>query len=166
MTKLVYAARNFLVQQSSVTDLLGIDDLGDPMIYANQPEATIENTGTSMIVITSTTGWGANAHNTARFPTLFVDIWSDPTRNPDNSVKRKDADLKLEKVYEAVDKFLHRVSNSEPGGRSVMWGTATELANRTGLRIISSVRKGEPEINPAFNDEGALIGRIRYDVTI
>lgn len=166
MTKLVYAARNFLVQQSSVTSLLGVDDLGDPMIYANRPEATIENTGTSMIVITSTTGWGANTHNTARFPTLYVDIWSDPTRNSDLSVKRKDADLKLEAVYEAVDKFLHRVSNSESGGSSVMWGTATELDTRTGLRIISSARQGEPEIGNAFDDEGALIGRVRYNISI
>lgn len=166
MTKLVYAARNFLVQQPSVTSLVGVDDLGDPMIYANQPEATIENTQTSMIVLTSPGGWGANDHNTARFPILYVDIWSDPTRNSDLSVRRKDADLKLEKVYEAVDKFFHRVSNSEPGGLSVMWGTAEELETRTGLRIISSTRQGEPDISPAFDNEGALVGRIRYNVSI
>lgn len=166
MTKLVYAAVNFLVQHPSVTSLVGVDDLGDPMIYANRPEATIENTQTSMIVITSDSGWGANDHNTARFPILYVDIWSDPTRNPDNSVRRKDADLKIEDVYEAVDKLLHRVNNSEPGGKSIMWGTEEELEARTGVRIISSTRQNEPDIRPAFDDEGALIGRIRYDVSI
>lgn len=166
MTKLVYAAANFLAQQPSVTALVGEDDLGDPMIYPNQPEATIENTGTSMIVLTSPDGWGANNHNTARFPILYVDIWSDPTRNSDLSVRRKDADLKIEEVFQAVDKFFHLVNASQPGGLSVMWGSAEELETRTGLRIISSARQNEPEIRPAFDDEGALIGRIRYDVSI
>lgn len=166
MTRLTLAARAFLLQQPTVTSLVGTDDLGDPMIYANQPEATIENTSTSMIVITSTDGWGANEHNTARFPILYVDIWSDPTRNADLSVRRRDADSKLEKVYLAVDKFFHLVHQSAPGGASIMWGTAQEIQNRTGQRIITSTRKNEPDINPALNSEGTLIGRVRYDLTI
>ena len=166
MTQLVYAVANYLASQPSVTELVGVDDLGDPMIYANRPEATIENTQTSMIVVTSTEGWGANDHNTARFPVLVIDIWSDPTRNDNLTVRQKDADLKIEAVYKAVDKFLHRVHNSEPGGVSVMWGTQEQISTRTGLRIISSSRQNEPDLRPAFNDEGAMMGSIRYHVTI
>lgn len=166
MTSLAYAARNFLIQQTSVTDLLGKDELNQPMIYANQPEATIENTGSAMVVISVVDGWGANDHNTARFPILTVDIWADPTRNIDLSVKRKDADLKIEKVFLAMDKFLHMMNNSLPGGASVMWGTATELTNRQGTRITSSIRQDEPTIRPAIDDQGAMVGTIRYAVSI
>lgn len=165
MSKLVYAAVNYLLQKSDVTSLLGSDDLG-PWLFANQPEATIENTGDVMVVITSTNGWGANDHNTARFPVLTIDIWADPTRNPDRSVKRKDADLKIEAVFLAIDKYLHLTNKSVPGGASVMWGTATEIANRTGQRIIESSRQNEPELSPAFDDEGALMGRFSYNAQI
>lgn len=136
------------------------------MIYANRPEATIENTGSVMIVLTVESGWGANQHNTARFPTLIVDIWADPTRNPDKSVRRQDADLKLEAVYKAIDSFLHLVHAASPGGGSVIWGTESEVENRTGLRIISSSRDNEPDIRSAIDDQGALIGTVRYSVSI
>jgi hypothetical protein len=166
MTKLVYAVRNMLVQHTEVTSLLGIDDLDDPMIYAYSPEATIENTGKSMIVINVESGWGANDHNTARFPTLVIDIWSDPTRNADLSVQKKDASLKAEAVYEAIDKLLHLVDKSVPGGGAVYWGTATEIANKTGIRINSSARQNEPMERPAFDNQGAVVWTVRYDVSI
>lgn len=165
MSKLAYAARNLLVQKSSVTALLGSDELG-PWIFVNQPEATIENTGEVMVVIYTEGGWGANDHNTARFPVLIVDIWADPTRHSDNSVRRKDADLKIEEVYLAIDKFLHLVNKSQPGGSAVVWGTASEIANKTGVRIVESARQNEPSLSPAFDNEGALMGRVRYNVQI
>lgn len=166
MSTLTYAARNFLVQFPEITQLLAVDSLGDPMIYPNRPESTVENTQKCMIVITSTEGWGSNDHNTARFPILVVDIWADPTRNPDMSVKMKDSDLKIEAVYAAVDRRLHRVDGGQPGGGSIFWGTPSEIAAKTGVRIISSKRQNEPDIQPAFDSEGALMGRVRYYVTI
>jgi hypothetical protein len=165
MTKLAYAARNFLAQQESVTSLLGSDDLG-PWIFVNQPEATVENTGDVLVVISSTSGWGANGHNTARFPVLIVDIWADPTRDPaSHAVMRKDADLKVERVFEAIDKFLH-LTHRSVNGDSVIWGTPDQVTNRTGVRIIASERQDEPTMRPAFNDEGAIMGSVRYNVSI
>lgn len=166
MTKLAYAARNFLAQQSSVTSLVGTDTQVGEWLFVNVPEATVENSSTCLVVIYTEDGWGANQHNTARFPTLVIDIWADPTRNPDRSVRWRDADLKAEAVYLAIDKHLHRVSNSEPGGASVIWGTAEEIANKTGVRIISSSRVNEPSSRPAFDDQGAVIWTVRYDVSI
>lgn len=165
MTQLVYAATDFLLNQPSVTSLVGENDIGF-WIFANTPYATIENTGKAMVVLTVTNGWGANEHNTARFPTLNVDIWADPTRHPDRSVAEQDADVKVEEVYKAIDKFFHLVNASLPGGASVMWGTPEQIATRTGVRINSSSRVNEPEISPALNDDGALIARIRYNVSI
>jgi len=163
--KLALAATNYLLQQSSVTDLVGEDEAG-PWIFWQAPQATIENTGTSMVVINSVSGWGSNGHNTARFPQLVVDIWTDPTRNSDMSVRRPDAALKAEAVYVALDKFLHLVNADVPGGGSVVWGTAGEIATKTGVRIISSERTNEPSVSPAINDEGAVIATVRYDVSI
>lgn len=166
MTQLAYAVRNMLVQHPSVTSLLGIDELGDPMIYANQPEATVENTGKCLVVVRTDGGWGANDHNTARFPTLAVDIWADPTRNPDRSVQKQDASLKAEAVYKAIDKLLHLVNASLPGGGSVFWGTEAQILAKTGLRITSSSRNNEPDERPAFDDQGAVIWQVRYNVSI
>lgn len=166
MSKLAYAVQNFLLQHSAVTDLLLVDSLGDPAIYVNSPEATIENTGKSMVVINTETGWGANPHNTARFPTIVIDIWSDPTRNPDKSVKRKDADLKAEDIYLAVDKLLHLVDASIPGGGAVYWGTPSQVEQKTGVRVISSSRQNEPSERPAFDNQGAVVWTVRYDVSI
>jgi len=165
MTKLVNAAVDYLTQQISVTNLLGSDSQG-PWIFANTPWATIENTGTSMVVITTGNGWGANEHNTARFPTLVVDIWSDPTRNADNSVEQKDADDKIENVYLAIDKFFHLVNKSTPSGGAIFWGTASEISSKTGVRIISSVRQNEPQVQDALNTEGTLMGSVRYNLEI
>lgn len=165
MSTLARAAVNFLLQQPSVVATVGEDSLG-PWIFANQPDATIENSGDAMIVISSLNGWGANEHNTARFPQLIVDIWADPTRGTDLSVLTRDADLKVEAVFKAVDKFFHQLDNSAPNGGAIYWGTATQISNKTGVRIISSKRVDEPDVRAALNDEGALIGTVRYNVSI
>jgi hypothetical protein len=163
--KLALAAVNYLMQQPSVTNQVGSDAEG-PWIFWQAPQATIENTSTSMVVINSVAGWDANPHNTARFPTLVVDIWTDPTRNSDDSVRKPDAALRAEAVYEALDRFLHLVNADVPGGGAVYWGTPEEIASKTGVRIISSERRGEPEVQPALNDEGAVIATVRYNVSI
>jgi len=166
MTQLAYAARNLLAQFPSVTSLLGVDELDDPMLYPNRPEATVENTGKCLVVIRVDGGWGANQHNTARFPTLVVDIWADPTRNSDGSVQMQDASLKAEAVFKAIDKILHQVNNSLPGGGAIYWGTLTQITNKTGVRITSSSRTNDPDERPAFDDQGAVIWQVRYNVSI
>lgn len=166
MTELAYAARNYLLQQSSVTSLIG-DDANGEWIFVDRPEARVENSQTSLIVITTEGGWGANEHNTARFPTLVVDIWSDPERDPaTNAVISQDAKLKAEAVYKAIDKVLHQVHNARPGGASVMWGTAEQITNKTGVRIVTSSRTNEPDYRPTFDNAGGVIATIRYNLSI
>lgn len=165
MTQLAYAAVNYLLQQADVTSLVGSDELG-PWIHANRPEALVENSETVLVVISVENGWGANQHNTARFPTLVVDIWADPTRNAGMDVARYDAELKAEAVYKAIDKHFHRVDNSVPGGGGVYWGTATQIADKTGVRINSSSRENEPNYLPAFDGGGACVATVRYNVSI
>ena len=164
MPALARAVVNYLLQQPSVVSTVGMDSQG-PWIFANQPDATIENTGKAMIVVTVDGGWGSNGHNTANFPTIIVDVWADPTRNTDLSVRTKDADLKAELTYKALDKFLH-VVNPHVNGQFIYWGTASQIATKTGVRIISSSRNNEPSYRPAINDEGAVVATVTYDASI
>jgi len=164
MPKLDRAVVNYLLQQPSVVSTVGADSEG-PWIFSGRPDATIENTGEAMIVVNVDNGWGANTHNTARFPVITIDIWADPTRNPDLSVRTKDADLKAEAVYLAVDPFLHLV-NANIGGEFIFFGTPEQIANKTGVRIISSSRNDEPSYRPALNDEGAVLATVTYNASI
>ena len=167
MTSLALAARNFLAQQSSVTSLLGSDPLWSTWIFTDSPQALVENSGTCLIVISEEGGWaGANDYNTARFPRLQLDIWADPTRNPDGSVQKLDAKLKIEAVYKSVDKYLHLVDNSLPGGVFHRWGTAAQIAGGTAHRIISSKRSGEPNYSPTFDNKGGQMARLYYNVEV
>lgn len=156
MSTLAYAARNMLAEQSSVTSLLGSDSAWDSWIFVDAPQALVENSGTSLIVITQTGPWAAaNDYNTARFPQLTVDIWSDPTRNGDLSVRRKDAKLKIDALVKQIDKFMHVL---HPGPNGIIWH---------GLRVVASKRAdGDVEYFPSFDNKGGYMGRIRYDISI
>lgn len=168
MSDLTLAARNYLAQQPSVTSLLGSDTLWDTWIFADEPYALVENSQSVLIVITQEGGWASpNMHNTMQFPRLLIDIWADPTRNPaTNAVRVKDAKIKINAVYNAVDKFLHTVNLDVPGGGSIYWGTATQIFEKTGSRIQGSQRLGEPEFSPVMDGNGAYMGRVIYGVTI
>ena len=167
MTSLALAARNYLAEKSDLTALLGSNGLFPTWIFVDSPEENIETTGKAMVVISVLDGWaGANEHNTARFPRLTVDIWVDPTRNPDGSVRKKDAKIRAEAIYKVIDKYLHLVSKSLPDGSSIFWGTPAQIADKTGTRVVSSVRDGEPSYSPAFDDQGAYMATLRYNVTV
>lgn len=167
MTTLAYAARNMLAGKTDVTSLLGDDALWDTWIFVDAPQALVENSQTCLIVIAEDDGWAnANDYNTARFPRLQIDIWADPTRNPDGSVQKRDAKLKIEAVYKAVDKYLHLVDNSLPGGVHHKWGTAAQVAAGTATRIVSSKRSGEPSYSPTFDNTGGYMARLYYNVEI
>lgn len=167
MTALSLAARNYLAAQPDVIALLGGDTTWSTWIFEDSPRVLVENSGSVMIVVSEDGGWaGANEYNTARFPRLLIDIWADPTRNPDGSVRKKDAKKKIDAVYKAVDKCLHLVHKSLPGGLSIQWGTAEQMAERTGLRIDGSVRSGEPSYDPTFDNEGGYMARVVYNVSI
>lgn len=166
MTALAVAARNYLAQQSDVTSLLGSDAIFPSWIFVDTPEVNIESTSKAMLVVSVVDGWaGSNDHNTARFPRLLIDIWVDPTRNPDKSVREKDASVRAEAIYKAIDKHLHVVHASLPGGASIVWGTPMQILDKTGVRIVSSKRDAEPSYSPAFDDQGAVLATVRYNVT-
>ena len=167
MTSLALAARNYLAEKTDLTALLGSSAVFPAWIFVDTPEVNIESTGKAMVVVSVLDGWaGANEHNTAAFPRITIDIWVDPTRNPDGSVRRKDAKARAEVIYKSINKYLHLVSKSLPDGSSIFWGTLPQIENKTGVRIVSSVRDAEPSYAPAFDDQGAYMATLRYNVIV
>lgn len=168
MSVLAHAAQNMLAQKSSVTSLLGSNAIWSTWIFVDSPNAMVENTQSCLVVISQNGSWAnANDHNTARFPQLIVDVWADPTRNSDGSVKKPDAKNKVVRVFDQIDKYLHLVNKSNPDGSSIVWGTASEIANKTGVRISDSVRaSGDIEFSPTFDNKGGWMGRMYYNISV
>jgi len=166
MTDLSLAVRNLLAQDQGLRALLGRSQSWDTWIFDEHPvNVKVENTGRCLIVVNEEDTWTTpNQHNTMRFPRLFVDIWADPTRNSDKSIKKFDAKKKIEDIQAFVDKHLHLVDSGTPSGEIYIWGTAEQIASKTGVPITGSQRLDGPTFSPISNAEGAYMGRLTYGV--
>lgn len=167
MTILSLAIRNELARIPGLTALLAKSDSWDTWIFDERPvKAAIEGTQKCMIVVNQANLYtAANEHNTLRFPQVNIDIWADPTRNSNKSVKVFDAKAKIEAIFPFVDKFLHRVDRGTSAGNVMIWGTAQQVAQKTGVVIAGSHRiSGDIEYSPVRDSEGTLMGRITYGV--
>ncbi len=179
-TRLTLAVRNFVVQDPALQalDIMGKDTGADivwPLwVWADRPQRLIENTQKCGIVFSVGRPWTApNGHNTMKFPTLVMDIWADPTRNSDGSVKKRDAEAKIEIVADVINKLLHNVNDALPtdapvwmGVRGItrIWGTASEIMNRTGYFVFSSKQASGPEFSDMANNDGGQMGRYTYQL--
>lgn len=96
--------------QALVTEgLIGKDNAWvNGWIFAYDIIGKIENTQKCAVVVSYGGGWRAPEEGSQeRFPIVVVDIWADPTRHPDNSVKVADAESKAFRVYSEIRKVLH-----------------------------------------------------------
>ena len=139
----------------------------DTWIFDENPVGSkIENTSKCLIVVTEGEAWsGANDHNTAWFPTLNVDVWADPTRNENGSIKLYDAKTKIERIARVVDRHLNRKHPWEKG-IPLIWGTAEEISAKTGVVVATCLRaSGNIVYSPIRDTEGAWMGRITYNIS-
>jgi hypothetical protein len=168
MTRLSLAARNTLAQDPAIRAHVGSDSVWtDGWIFDGNIFARIEGSQTCAIVLTETDPYTTmNAHNRMKFPTLAVDIWADPTRNADGSQRRDDADDKIEVLVDLIDKHLHTVNLSGPGGEFIVWGTAAQVADRTGVTLQGSTRISGPTISDIEDTEGGRMARLTYGVNV
>jgi hypothetical protein len=175
MTDVSVAAQQILVQDPEVlsSGLIGFDETWTQgWVFPEVPGALIENSEQCAIVIMETDPWtDANAHNRAEFATLTVDIWADPSRNADKSVRLEDAKDKIKAVAKIVDRNFHlvhpAVAASDPlymgaKGMPRIWGTEAEVTQRTGITIVSAVRNSGPQWNPMSNNPSGWRGRYTY----
>lgn len=158
MTALTVAIANELKTDTDLTDLLGTTPWYGSWIFTQKPFVMVENSQKSLIVITHEGSWAAaNDYNTEQFPRIAVDIWADPQRNDDHSVALDDTEDKIEAVLKIVKKHLHRVSNSNPDGTSIFFGT---------VRIHSTKFTTGPEIFPISDGNGGQMGRSYFNIAI
>jgi hypothetical protein len=179
---LLTAAHRMMLTDSPLLDLLGSGPQSplnplpswDHWLFSDTPKIRIENTQKSMIVLTYAGGWASpNPHNTMSFPRLSVDVWSDPTRSSDGSVKLDDAKNKILQTFAQVDRLLHIVKNSMPDpvnpGHSMplMWGSPEDLEKHEGLRINGSqALDSQPALSPVSKGNGAWMGRKYYGISL
>lgn len=145
--------------QSLITEpWIGIDDAWDRgWIFDSRLGTALENTQRCAIVVSYAGGWQIPLDgNTNHFPAVVVDIWADPTRNPDHSYQYNDADDKLFKIYEAVFAVLHRTHRADDAGNSIFFN---------GGRIISSESLGEPDITSVTDGNGSRMMRCRFGIS-
>lgn len=168
MTTLSLGARNMLIQDAPLTALLGKSASWTSWIFDQKPvNVKVEGTSRCLVVINEGRPWTSpNGHNTMRFPTLVVDIWADPTRNADKSVKFWDSTTKIETIQKELDRLLHLIDPSTPDGMPRMWGTAAQVAARTGVVIAECKRASGPEITPIRDSDGSLMGKLTYNVNL
>ncbi len=167
MTELSLAATRVLVEDEELTALLPFDDIWPTYIFDENPRKVhIENTGGCLIVVSEQDPYtSANEHNTLKFPELLVDIWADPERRENGSVRVANAKRKIEKIEKLIDKHFHLVNRASTEGSVVVWGNPTQIANKTGVVIAGSHRlNGSPSYSPIKDTEDAWMGRLRYGV--
>lgn len=166
MTALSLAARNLLAQDADLKALLGKSASWDTWIFDESPVGVkVENSQRCWIVINENGTWTApNEHNTMEFPRLELDIWADPSRNDDLSVKRFDAKTKIKQIQKLVDKHLHTIDMANNSGMPIVWGTAAEIANKTGVVIAASQKIDGPDFRPVTDSQGTWMATYVYGV--
>lgn len=168
MTELSLAARNFLAQDAGLRALVGRSASWDTWIFDENPiNVKVENTSRCLIVVNEDGTWTSpNDHNTMTFPQLVIDVWADPTRNEDRSVKVNDAKSKIERIQKYLDKHFHLVDSGTRQGMPYVWGTGAQVASKTGVVVAGSHRMSGPVFSPIRDTDGAYMGRFTYGVNV
>lgn len=165
MTALAWAGRDILLQDTDLVPLLGAGSVYGPWIFVDKPLARIEGSSKALLVLYEENTWTqANAHNNMRFPRLFVDVWSDATRNTDRSVKRYDADDKIEAILALVKRHFHTPNLSGVSGGTLIWGTPEQVAARSGVPILGSELMYGPSYSDVSDTDGARMARTWFGV--
>lgn len=120
-----------------------------PATYRN-----VEGTGKACVVLSDRTSWaGPNQHNTARFPTLLVEVFADASRDSQGNVVADDADRRCKQVWDGLDRIFHDAANV-----SHVWPL--------GLKIFSCVRWTELSIDDVPDGDGSVRGTAYYAVQL
>lgn len=166
MTRLTYAMTQELLKDPRITDYMGGSVTFPNWIFDTKNYAKVEGSQKGMIVIVQDGAYTApNDHNTMRFPRIYVDVWVDPTRNADKSVKRDDADERIERIHQLISEHFHTVSMNL-GGMPLVWGSEADIAAGKGVYVGGSIRQDEPSYADIANGDGGRMGTVIYGVNL
>jgi hypothetical protein len=153
VSDLVRAARVVLVNEPTVTNLLGSSDLFAVWIFRWSSFEIVEGSGLVALTLRQPGGWTVpNRHNTARFPLLETIVYADRSRDSEGRPTKEDAQERALQVTDAVDAVLH-----VPQGGDISWD---------GVRVLSSVRQSEPDIVTVPDGDGLCRASVRYAVVL
>lgn len=166
MTRLSLAVRNTLAQDDRFRQWIPKSASWDIWIFDEKPVmARFEGTGKCLIVVNEGEPWTVpNGHNTLEFPEILVDIWADPDRKSDGTIVVDNARDKIKDIARILDSHLHRVDPGGEDGGYIIWGTAQQIENKTGVLVTESKKVGGPIFSPISDTEGAWMGRYTYAV--
>ncbi len=168
MTALSLAVQRTLARDTALTSLLAKSTILGPWVFDEKPTgAKIEGTQKCLIVINEGPQWTSpNTHNTLKFPTLYVDIWADPTRNDDGSVRVENAKNKIENIQKQVDRILNRMDSGTDAGGLIIFGTAAQVSTKSGVAVASSKRMAGPVYSEVTDSLGSWMGRLTYSIQL
>jgi hypothetical protein len=129
---IVQGVYKYLLGFSDVVNLLGASDDGTPFLYNGNIYHRMAGTQSCAIVVSSGSGWAApNTSNTAEFPRIQIDVWSDPPRDDQGQVTQPtEARTRAFAVYQQLNAHLHV--------------PFSKLINFGGITAFGSIRLGEP----------------------
>lgn len=170
MTDLVVAARRMLAEKTDVRDLLGPGATSpdvegkrvfDLWLFQWRLYISMEGTGETAIVLSQRNGWTApNPHNTMAFPTLQLEIYSDPRRDLGNPKTATGAEQKGLALVPVLDRYLHLVQRID--GPWSWGGTETDEP----VRVLGSQRLAEPEVMEVPSGDGLIRVLLRYGLSL
>lgn len=154
----------FLLSTPEVQALVADGTIGsDPTkyprgyIFEGKPYARIDNLShSSTLVIYSNNTWSpALRGNSLKYPLVHIEIWAASTKGAEGDVLEYDADDVIEKVYTAIEPYIHLVHRSPTNGAHFEWNSA---------RIVSSEVLAGPIIRNVTNAAGAKVATIDVGV--
>lgn len=165
-TDLALAAHRRLSQVAGIRAVLGPLPPGSAAstwLFTRDLGVVVEGTGLAAAVLSVQSGWARpNAHNTASFPRLVVQIYADSQRGLNSAVVRQDAPARAWWAHAAFRKVLHRTD-----AFSEVWG-ADPLASPSdpGMRVWGCQELAEPDLEPLQDWPGGVLLRAEYGLSV
>lgn len=172
MTAFTLAARNLLVQDPDIRANVGSSPHWATWVFEDHPMVLLEYSQTCLIVISENGTWSAMESGfNVRYPLFRVDVWADPTRNPDNTVKAYDATDKIEAIFPFLQRHFHPTNTGvppdapafmgSPGGMR-RWGTPEQMVVGKGVTLLNCELRAGPIYSDITDVDGGVMGRFEY----
>lgn len=143
-----------------IRQYLDSDSQWDLFLFRDELPKRIESTQKIALVIKQQGSWTSpNIYNTARFPRLITEFWSDPTRDGKGFVvNASSARDRINDAHDYIDRFLHVVS-----GETMWW---PNISHPKAQRVIASKRADELSFFPVPEARGMLSAVATYHLTL
>ena len=151
---IVQGIYTYLLGANNVVSLLGSSDSGTPFLYNGKIYHTMAGTQSCAVVIANGGGWaGSNTSNTAEFPRVQIQIWSDPPRDDDGQVTLpEEARTRAFAVYQQINGLLHI-----PFSKVINFGN---------VLAFGSLRAGEPAWDQRNENDHLGILTVFYNISM